>query len=127
MRRILIAALCLATLPAAAGDLSGRWNVASPSRPGYEGVVLIDGQRRATWTAPEDAGRPAEYFGYVRFSDTSRVEMMMTNRAIVVRIDCSITSSDLLHCRTSFPDGKTSPMYTLSRVGDAPLRLTASH
>lgn len=127
MRRILIAALCLAALPAAAGDLSGRWNVTSAARPDYEAVVLVDEQRRVTWDSPNDVGRPAKFLGYIRFNDVLRIEIVMTDRTKVVHIDCLAAASEILHCHTTFPDGKKSPLYALTRVGSAPSRLTVLH
>lgn len=118
-------ALCLAALPAEGADfaLRGQWSITTPRIPDYQGVVLIDGQRRATWDSPQDHGRPARYLGYVRAADASRVEIMLTDRDSVRRVDCLIESSDLLHCHVVFANGRRSYMFALTRIGSGPASL----
>lgn len=127
MRKILATALVLFPMVASADGLSGRWNVRMPTEPGYEGVILIDGQQRVIFDAPADNGRPAKFLGYVSFNDGSRIEMALTNRADVAHINCLAASSDMLHCHTVRGDKSSSAMYSLVRVGPAPANLAARH
>lgn len=110
---------------AEAANLSGRWNIKSGSIPDYEGFVLIDTQQRVTWDAPADGGKPAKFLGYIKYSDASRVEMVVTDKITVVRIECVTAASDSLACYAVRADGATSQMFHLTRVGPTPAILTA--
>lgn len=127
MKTALIAALCLVTLPIAAHpqsvDLRGQWQVRDPKQPSYVGVVLVDAERRATWDAPLDYGRPAKLHGYVAGLDAGAVEFIFTDREAVTRTRCTIQSSDLLHCRILFRDGAVTNTFALTRVGPGPVKI----
>ena len=92
--------------------------------PAYIANVLIDAQGRATADSPHDSGKPANFFGYVAQADGMKMQMIFTDRSIVTRMNCSIMSSDLLHCVTDFPGGTKSPPFILTRVGPGPQYLT---
>ena len=124
-KALLVAVAMLVPGLSQAADLSGRWNVTLSKSSSYEGFVLIDREGRAIWDSPLDGGRPAKFLGAIRYSDASRVEMVMTNRSDVVEINCLAEAVDLLRCHTKYPNGTTSQMYSLARVGPAPAKLTA--
>lgn len=126
MRKFLAVVLCLATVPAAADSLQGHWNITVPKHPAYVGTVLIDSQRRATWDAPVDNGRPARYLGYVSEADSMKLKILLTNRYAVIKCDCSIMSSDLLYCVNTGPQGHKSAPIILTRVGPGPRVLQAA-
>lgn len=125
MGKGLTATLCLVAFgaQAASASLQGQWHITAASKPNYVGVVLIDVERRVTWDSPVDNGRPARYQGYIARLDETRVEMVLTDRAVVVRLDCRIQSSELLHCVTHFANGTTSPPYEMTRRAEGPKRL----
>ena len=127
MRKIIALALVLLPVDAVAADLAGRWRIARPDVPGFEAVFLVDQQRRATVESPLDGDRPAKFLGYVHYSDSTRTEFVMTNRSDVVHIDCLVETKDVMHCRTRWADGRSSKMYSLTRVGPAPFALLAPH
>lgn len=110
---------------AVAADLSGRWNITSRTIPDYEGFVLIDTERRVTWDAPADGGRPAKFLGYIKYSDASRAEMVMTDKVTVVRVECITEANDVLACYAIYANGTASRMFNLTRVGPTPARLIA--
>lgn len=106
--------------------LHGQWDIAVASQPNYVGTLLVDAERRATWESPDDYGKPVRFVGFVRLAGVSQVEIVLTNRARVVRVNCLVESKDLLHCHILFEDGKTSPMFAMSRVGPGPVSLAPS-
>lgn len=108
-----------------AADLSGRWNITSRHIQAYEGFVLIDAERRVTWDSPADGGRPAKFMGYIKYSDASRAEMILTDKVAVVRVECVTEASNALACYAVYTNGTASVMFTLTRVGPTPARLTA--
>lgn len=124
MKRLVTAAILIAfALPAAAADLRGQWNVVVPTQPGYLANVLIDADRRVSYDAPLDSGRPASFIGYIGMESPTAVEMVMTNREIVNRILCTKQSSDLMQCLILFKDNRKSDTFTLTRVGPGPAKL----
>ena len=127
MRKIMALALALLPVDAVAADLAGRWNVKIPENPGYEGVVLIDNERRVVLKAPLDNGKPADFVGYVKMSDIPQVQMLLTDKKIVSRIDCLAETDDMLRCRTTFANGQMTRLYVMQRVGAAPKTLLAPH
>ena len=102
-----------------ANGLRGQWQITIPSRPAYNGLALIDAEHRATW----DDGHGPEFHGYVAHFDNMKAEIILTNRVGVVHTDCTIKSSDLLHCKRRRRDGSFSNMFILTRRGPGPKTL----
>lgn len=129
MRTVLfVLALCLAgPVALASSPLRGQWRVAAESQPAYVGTVLIDRDGRATWDAADDRGRPASFRGYVSSFNAPVVEITFTNGVRVTRAHCLIQSAGLLHCHNVYGDGRTSDIYTLTRVGPGPASLLTSN
>jgi hypothetical protein len=124
---LLLIALCLAGHAAwAASPLQGHWRVDAPTIPDYVGTVLIDRDGRAIWDAADDRGRPASFRGYVARVDRPKVEITFTNGIRVTRAHCLIQSADLMHCHNLYGDGRTSDVFTLTRVGPGPVNLLRS-
>lgn len=126
MRFFLATAALVFALPAAAESefgFRGQWQITSGDRPHYIAVILIDGQRRATWDSPSDYGRPARFRGYVRVATDSRLEMVMTDSQAVVTLNCLIEASEMLRCHVAFADGSKSPLFVLTRVAGGPASL----
>ena len=125
---LLLIALCLGSHAAwAASPLRGQWHVSATSIPDYVGNVLIDREGRATWDSPDDRGRPVTFRGYVSRLDRPRVEIAFTNGIRVTRTYCLIQSADLMHCHNVYGDGRTSDVFTLTRVGPGPANLLTSN
>lgn len=123
MRTILLALCLLVATPAIAQDLRGQWNITAAHRPDYVGVVMIDSERRATWDAVVDEGRPAKFRGYVSRQDGPKVELLFTDGTQVVQAHCTMQSGDLWHCQNIRHDKSLSDPYLLTRVGPGPHRL----
>jgi hypothetical protein len=123
MRTILIAlALCLAAEAAqAASPLQGQWQIDAPNEPNYVGVVLIDAAGRVIWDSPQDAGRPANFRGYVARA-APVAEIVFTNSVDVVHTYCTVLSSDLLNCYNVRKKGPSIP-FMLTRIGPGPASL----
>lgn len=122
MRYAIAALLCLLALTAAGQttpSLQGQWNVEAPTKPEYSGTILIDGQRRATWDSST-----TKSVGYVKDASATHVTILLTNREDVGRLQCSIQSSDLMHCYNFLANGAISIQFKLTRVGPGPTRLT---
>lgn len=121
---MLFGALLIAT-PAHGQDFPyrGQWEVRHPDT-NYVAVVLIDGERRATWDSPKDADKSAEYFGYVAEASGSKMTIILTNRTGVTKTYCDVRSSDLLHCYVIRASGNRSDNFLLVRVGAGPVKLT---
>lgn len=103
--------------------LPGHWRVISSS-PDYIAVVLIDLERRVTFDAPVDNGRPASFRGYIAETDGAKIKFVLTDGKAVAHIDCTIQSTELLQCRSfRLADRHTSPPYLMIRVGDGPRKL----
>lgn len=126
MRKILAVALCLFPVTAGAQSLQGQWNVTVPHNPAYLGNALIDAQGRVTYDAPRDNGRSASVFGYVAQADGMTLKFLLTDRNIVFHMNCTIMSSDLLHCVTTNSEGKKSSPFILTRIGPGPQKLMRS-
>lgn len=126
MRIFLVPMALIFALPAIAESefgFRGQWQVTAAERPHYVAVILIDGQRRATWDSPSDNGRPAKFRGYVRAATETRLEMVMTDSKAVVTINCIIEASEMLRCQIAFADHSKSPAFALTRVGPGPISL----
>jgi hypothetical protein len=128
MRRTSLALLgLLATTVAANAQnhaLRGHWEFRAPTAsPDYRGVMLVDAEGRATYDSPMDAGRPARFVGYVERSDGSYVQILLTNRASVIRANCRVQSNDLLECQFFRDSGKVSNIFSLVRTGAGPTSL----
>jgi len=85
--------------------------------------MLVDAEGRATYDSPMDAGRPARFVGYVERSDGSYVQILLTNRANVIRVNCMVQSNDLLQCQFFRDSGKVSDIFSLVRTGAGPTSL----
>lgn len=107
----------------AASVLQGHWRVVTTTMPNYVGIVLIDGENRATWDSPTDAGKPANYRGYIGRFEPPQVEIVFTNGANVARTYCLMQSSELMHCHNVKADGTPSEPFTLNRIGPGPASL----
>ena len=123
---MLAAALCLIPVTAGAQSLQGQWNVTVPHNPAYLGNALIDAQGRVTYDSPRDNGAPKSIFGYVAHADGMALKLSLTDRIIVIHMNCAIMSSDLLHCVSAFHDGTKSSPFILTRVGPGPQKLARS-
>lgn len=93
-----------------------------PGQPAYVAVVLIDPERRVTYDAPMDFGRPARFQGYVSADDGGVVEIILTDRSTVIRMHCLAQSTDQLGCYIERRVGHSPPL-SLTRVGPAPATL----
>lgn len=122
---ILLCLLALAAFPARAADagLRGQWHITAASKPDYVGVVLIDADQRVTWDSPVDNDKPARYQGYVAKIDGTRIDIALTDRIVVVHLNCKIVTSDELHCVTLWKDGSVSAPYMLTRKAPGPKKL----
>jgi hypothetical protein len=118
--------LLATTVAANAQDhpLRGHWEFRAPTAaPDYRGVMLVDAAGRATYDSPMDAGRPARFVGYVERSNGSYVQILLTNRANVIRANCMVQSNDLLECQFFRDSGKVSNPFSLVRTGAGPASL----
>lgn len=108
---------CLFALPALAeSPLQGQWKMTIPTNPSYVGTMRVDAEGRATFYAPSDNGRPADFRGYVAKADNVNVEIVFADGTQVVKAYCVIQSSDLLHCRNIRADEKMPTPYVLARM-----------
>ncbi len=117
---------CLMALPALGeSPLQGEWKITIPGYPAYVGAAKIDAERRTVWV--DDYGKA--WRGYVAHVDDMNVEFVITGGAAVARILCSVQSSDLLHCKGKYTDGRTiGNTSVLSRTGKpAPKSLATTH
>ena len=85
--------------------------------------MLVDAAGRATYDSPMDAGRPARFVGYVERSDGSYVQILLTDRAKVIRANCRVQSNDLLECQFFRDSGNVSDIFSLVRTGAGPANL----
>lgn len=99
--------------------LRGQWQITIPSRPAYNGLALIDTEFRVTW----DDGYGPKLHGYVAHTDSMEAEIILTDRVGVVHTLCMIQSSDLLHCKHRYGNGRVSNIFVLTRTGPGPKTL----
>lgn len=130
MRILLTTALLCLLAPPAAGQgvsLQGQWDAIPPNHK-TSGTILIDAERRVTWDLHDDRRKTASYLGYVARVDAAGAEILLTDRSRnygVVRLNCTIQSSELLHCFLIFGDGSShSAPIIASKTGPGPARLT---
>ena len=119
LRAVLAAILCVAAVSAAAQNLRGQWQGARGQT--LTDAILIDSERRITWD--EIGGKkPLKLLGYVART-TPEVEMVLTNRDNVLRIQCTLHSPDLLHCNAAWRGKPPAEAFVLTRVGPGPQRI----
>jgi len=125
MRPALVAGLLVAS-PVLAQDFPyrGQWEIRDPSN--YVAIVLIDGERRATWDAPKDQGRAAIFRGHVADVTARQLVFHLTDGAIVTKTYCDIRARDLMHCYIIRANGSRSENFLLIKVGPGPEHLTPS-
>lgn len=125
MKRLALAVGLLIAAPALAEEFPfrGQWEVRLPNSD-YVAIMLVDEDRRVTWDAPKDQGKPAIYRGYVAERTGATMVIVLTNGAAVTRSYCEARSRDLLHCHTIRADGSRSNNYLMVKVGPGPHRLT---
>lgn len=125
MRKGMALLLAVATLApgalAQSVSLQGQWDTSLPSDPSYIGVALIDAQHRVTFDARGKHGR-GQSLGYAKV-EFPKVEILLTDRAMVVRIVCTMTSRDRMECRDILPDGRFTVPSIMTRVGPGPKSL----
>ncbi len=122
MRKIIAATACLwaaSAWSAGSPELQGYWHfmpTLAEDRD-YVAAVVIDADGRATYDAPLDKGRSANFRGYVASIDArGGVQIVLTDGKQVARMNCKIEAPDTMRCRNQRPDGTISDTYLLKRV-----------
>lgn len=123
MRRTLAFALCLYALPANAQSLRGQWDIETPNHEAFV-VLLIDGERRATWDWKSQRGPLLPLFGYVARTSGPEIVIPLTDRDQVIRLSCTVHSTDEWRCNAHFLKEQTAIDGLIARrVGPGPVTL----